>query len=257
MSLTTFSSFYYGHTIDSTNNIIAFNEGGAEIEAEIEIGSYTLTEFAEAVEAALNEAGGQTYTVTVNRSTRVLTIAASSNFSLLVDTASSEFTAFSLMGFTGADRTGANSYAGNAGSGSSYAPQFILQDHIASGDYSDARGGVVNEAASGEVEVVKFAQVAFVQMNIRYATDIDQGVGGPITTNATGVADLRAFMNYAVTKAPIEYMPSSSVPATYQKLILESTPLSQKGLGYKLKELYDQNCPGYFETGILKWRVVE
>jgi hypothetical protein len=39
--------------------------------------------------------------------------------------------------------------------------------------------------------------------------------------------------------------------------MLESTPEDAKGLKYKLKELYGQGLPGYFETGVLKFRVLE
>lgn len=256
MSLTTFSRFYYGHIVTAENCTIDFDEGGSEITASIDVGSYTLTDYANAVAAAMTEAGDLTYSASVNRATRVITLSAGSNFTLRVSSGSTlGTTAFTMMGFTGANRTGASSYAGNTASGSAYSPQFILQDHIASENWKEAVEAVVNVSASGQVEVVSFGEARFVQMNIKFITDIPQG-GGPITNNATGVADARSFMEYAITKAPVEYMPSVSALSTYQKLILESTPQSSKGTGYRLKELYDTGLPGYFETGVLKWRVV-
>src|SRR5690606_5719403 len=191
------------------------------------------------------------------RSTRILTVSASSNFSLLTTSGSTIGTAaFSMMGYSGADKTGANSYAASAATGDAYSPQFILQDYVSSDDWTDAVQGVVNVSASGRVEVVRYGQSDFIQMNIRYATDIPQGDSGIILNSASGVSDLRAFMRYAITKAPVEFMPSISDLNTYQSLILESTRDSQKGLGFKLKELYDTGLPGYFETGTLKWRVL-
>lgn len=257
MSLTTFSRFYYGHTVTADNNLIAFDEGAGEIVAEIPVGSYTATQYAGAVAAAMTGAGSLSYETTFNRSNRTLTISAGSNFELLTASGSVLGTAaFDMMGFSGADRTGADSYTGNATTGKAYSPQFILQDHVASEDWTDAVQGVVNESASGLVEVVRFGQADFVQMNIRYATNIDQGSSPVILNNATGVDDLRDFMRYAITKAPIEYMPSVTDLDTYQSLILESTQESARGLGFKLYEQYSVGLPGYFETRILKWRVI-
>jgi hypothetical protein len=257
MSLSTFSKFYYGYEITTDNYIINFDEGGSELSAEVAVGAYTFTTFLTAIETALNSAGALTYTVTGNRTTRIITIAASGNFSLLTSTGTQlGASPFSLMGFTGADRTGDDTYAGNTAAGSSYAPQFILQDHVATTDWKMASQATVNKTADGRVEVVKFGDEQFMQANIKYATDIGQD-GVVIHTNASGVANLRTFMEWLIKKYPIEYMADVDTVATFENLILESSPDSQNGTGYKLKELYDIGLPGYFETGILKFRVVE
>lgn len=257
MSLRTFSRFFYGHEVSSENNSINFDEGASERTAFLDIGSYTLTEYAQQIALQMTNAGTQEYSVSVNRSTRVLTISADSNFRLKVSTGTTiGTTAFNLMGFTGSDTSLATSHVGNTASGNQYSPQFILQDHVASDDWLEYVDGVVNQSASGLVEVVTFGDVRFVQFNIQYITDIYQPGSGPIINNASGVSDARAFMNYIVKKSPIEYMPDVLNLGSFQKLILESTPQSSKGIGYKLRELYDRGLPGYFETGSLKWRVM-
>ena len=115
MSLATHSKFYYGFEIDETNQYLDFNEGSGELSAELEIGLYSFTDYCAELARALNAAGGSTYTVTGNRTTRKITIAATGTFSLLVSSGSHEGTsAFATAGFTGADRSGSASYEGAA-----------------------------------------------------------------------------------------------------------------------------------------------
>ncbi len=256
MSIRTFSSFYYGHQVTADNNLIDFNEGGSDLIAEIEVGTYTLTDFLTAVQNAINDAGSQTYTISVDRTTRLVTIAASSNFSLLVSSGVSTGTSgFSLLGFTGTDRTGTNTYAGNIPSGSEYRPQFILQDHIPKENFKRTVQASVNESASGEVEVIRFGNVRFTQFNIKFITDkpMDQKL---IRNNPTGVDDANDFMNYITQVVPIEYIPDVSDRNTFDKVQLDSTEQSKDGIDYTLKELLAQNLPGLYETGKLVFRVL-
>jgi hypothetical protein len=256
MSLTTFSKFYYGHTIDSTNLCLDFKEGaGPELQANLNPGDYTLTEFAVEIKRALDAIGALTYTVTVDRTTRKITISSTSNFSLLVTTGTRVgSSAWGLMGFTGADKTGASSYQSQVGSGSEYLPQQILREHIPSENFKEKTDAVVNQSASGKVQVILFGTTRFIQINIKYATNIavsNLQVG--IEYQANGVENLLAFMDYLVTKAKFEYMPNRSIPGTFQKVLLERSEESRNGTAYKLKEL--KKGPGYFETGTLVLRV--
>lgn len=51
------SKFYYGHTIDSDNNLLDFKEGaGTELTATLNVGEYSLTDFVTEVARALNAA---------------------------------------------------------------------------------------------------------------------------------------------------------------------------------------------------------
>lgn len=257
MSISTFSTFYYGHEITASNCHIDFDEGGSALLATLDYGEYTLTEFLTEVKRALEETGALTYTVSVNRSTRIITIAATGNFSLLTTTGSNLATStFTLLGFSGSDKTGAATYDASAASGSAYSPQFKLQDYVPKENKRKPTMMTVLETASGDVESVLFANLDRIEMNIKFATNITQPSGGPITSSASGVSDLNTFMRYVTRKFPVEFMPDSSTPATYSKVILDSTAADQKGTGYELKEMLSMKLPGYYETGLLTWRVL-
>lgn len=258
MSISTRSKFYFGHTITADNQNLDFKEGaGSELTAVLEIGTYSLEEFAAEIERAMTVAGTFVYTVTVNRTTRVITIAADSAITLLGATGTHIGTGvFSLAGFAASDTGSATSHVGGSASGSSYATQFVPQDYIAPDDWQAATDGVVNKSASGRIEVVRFGTETFFQMNLKYITSVALGSGSPIRYSATGLADARTFMQYLTTKARVEFMPDEDTPGTYSTVILESTPDDKNGLAYMLKEMIGQHLPGFFETGKLKFRVV-
>jgi hypothetical protein len=257
--ISTFSKFYYGFDVSSNNNQLDFKEGaGSELTAEIAVGSYTATNFVTALKIALDAAGALTYTASFNRSTRAITISTTSTFSLLSLTGThTGASAYSLMGFaTSSDKTGASTYTGSLPASDNYAPQFKLQEYVSSDDYQQAVDATVNKTASGQVEVVKFGIEKFIEANIMFATDISQD-GNVLISNASGVADLRRFLQFLVTKSSCEFMADSASPSTFQTVMLETTPESDKGVSYKLKEMYDRGLPGYFQSGKLKFRVLE
>ena len=259
MSLTTFSLFYFGHTVTSDNNQIDFKEGaGSELTAVLNIGDYTLTEYVVEVARAFNEAGSLTYTVSVSRSTRKITVSAGSPISLLVSTGSHiSSSAYGMIGFSGSDRTGASSYLGDSASGSSYTPQFILQDHKDSEQTQQAVDATVLKSASGKVQVVRFGTQKFIQARIRFSNNKVQPTNSPIRQDLSGVAHLEQFLQYIVTKAKFEYMPDENDVNEFQSVLLESNEESRDGTGYDLRERYDLGLPGYFETSIFKLRVIE
>lgn len=256
MSLETFSIFYYGHEVTSSNNTIDFDEGFGELTAELGPGKYTLTDFAKEIAAAMNEAGTKTYSATVDRSTRLITINSTGTFSFLISSGSTVGTsAFGLAGFTGSDTPTASSHTGNLASGSEYRPQFILQSHIPPENFKRTVNASVNESASGAVEVVRFGAVRFMQCNIMFITDKKMD-GIVIKNNQSGVSSANAFMDYITRIAPIEFMKDISDRDSYLKIQLESTPQSKDGIDYTLKENYDKGLPGIFETGNLTFRVL-
>jgi hypothetical protein len=260
MSLNTHSRFIYGFEVSDSTLWIDFDEGGAEISAQLNIGVYTLTDFVTEISRALNAAGGtRVYSVAVNRTTRIITISATGgNFTLRVATGSHAGTsAFGLAGFTGANRSGAATYAGDTAAGSEYVTQFILQSYVGAEDSQGALYGTVNESASGDLEVVTFGQVSYIELNIKFATNVTQMDATVIRPDAQGVEKLRAFMQYLITRGPLEFMENENTPGTFYSVILESTADDNKGLKYKLKEMYAQGLPGFFETGTLKFRVLQ
>jgi hypothetical protein len=260
MSITTFSAFYYGHTVTSSNCNLDFKDGGsaAEKTAVISIGTYSLSDYIVEIKTALDAAGTQVYTVAVNRTTRKITISAAGAFSLMITSGSHVSSSpWAMMGFSGADQTGITTSTGAAGSGSEYLPQFVLQDFV---DKEDSQGLVdasVNQSASGAVEVVRFGTESFYELNIKYITSIAQPGIGPIKNNASGLANARTFMQYIITKAPIEFMKNIADRSTFDTVLLESTPDDSKGTAYKLKEQLAKNLPGYFDSGILTFRIID
>jgi hypothetical protein len=252
------SSFFYIDPVDSTNFYLDFDEGGGELTAEVSVGSFTHDELPDAVEAALNGAGSLTYSVSFNRQTRKFTISADGPFSLLIGTGTHVGAdIFPLLGFTGSDVGPANSHVANLQAGTEYRPQFYLQDWVDQLDNQKAISPSVNKTASGEVEVVKFGTEKFFEFSIMLATNIDQGNVGFIETDASGVENLRAFMQFATQKNNFEFMPDRDNKADFFKVLLESTETSKDGTGYKLMELYDKGLPNYYESGKLVLRLRE
>ena len=257
----TLSAFYYGHTIDDTNNLLDFKEGvGSELTAELNIGEYTLTDFASEVARALNDTLGSsfTYAVTVNRTTRIITITATGgSFTLLASTGShKEVGPWSLLGFS-SDTSSATSHAASSASGFSWRPQFVAQDWVDFEDQQSAVDGVKRESASGIVEAISFGNKKIMDIRFMFITDKPMVTGSVFQNDTSGVSNARDFLEYAVTKADLEFIPDRDHPETFTKCILESTPDNKDGLGFKLNEMYARGLPGYYETGILKFRKVD
>ncbi len=199
-----------------------------------------------------------TFTISVDRTTRKITIASdTTTFDLLISSGSQSTTSpFSLLGFTGSlDLTGSMSYTGDSGAGSEFQPQFILQDFTDSENFQETIDATVNESASGEIEVVGFGTRKFIEFSLKFISDLAQD-GKVIKNNPNGVLNAQQFMQDLVQKNPVEFMPDISDRATFKKLLLESTRTARDGTGYKLEELTRQNLPGYFEINNLRFRVL-
>lgn len=254
--ITTESAFYYDFQVTESNKYICFNEGAGELIGTLRVGKYTLTSGVNEVIRAMNEAGALTYTGSMNRSTRIVTISAGSNFSLLTTSGTNSLSIFSTIGFSGADKSGASTYSGTSAIGVSYRPQYRLQSFVDFDDNQQAVDSTVNISANGQVELVRFGVVKMMECNIDFITDIDQGYGNYIRTEITGVAKARSFMEYLVNKGPLEFVPDISAPGDFINCILESTPESKDGVNFKLKEKFSSGLIGYYSTGLLTFREV-
>lgn len=257
MSIVSRSVFYYGHVIEETNFYIDFDEGSGEVIAELSLGSYSLSEFVIELARAMTEAGTQTYDVTVDRDTRIITITAPSAFSILGATGShAGGNVLPLAGFGAVDTSSATSQIGTSASGEEFAPQFYLQRFVNFDDIEQAVQSSVNESASGKIEVVSFGQRNFMECIIKFQTNIDMGDGADVETDLTGVDKLRAFMKAIIKKSNIEFMADRENRSNFTKCLLEKTPDSKEGTGFKLRELYSLGLPGFYETGTLVFRKV-
>ena len=124
-------------------------------------------------------------------------------------------------------------------------------------DFQEYINGSVNKSASGKVEVIYFGTSRFLEFNIKYATSRAIGSGGAVRLNLQGLEDLRALMQFLTRRGPLKIIPDEDDSATFYTIQLESTPDDSKGLKFKLKELYGQGLPGFFETGVLRFLVIE
>lgn len=263
--ITTKSKFYYGHTIDEDNNFLDFKEGaGSELTATLDIGEYTLTDFVTELARALNAAADTlTFTVSINRSTRIITISADGAFTILGATGThTGNTCLTLAGFANSDTGSATSHAGTSASGSEWKPQWTIQNYVSFDDNVSSVDGFVRESTSGVIEAISYGRRYIMEANFRFITDVPQSPMSSanssleLENDSSGVANARSFLTYAITKAPMEFMPDRSDVSTFEDCILESTPESPDGLAFKLKELYSLNLSGYYETGVLTFRRV-
>lgn len=258
--INTYSSFIYGLTVDETNKYLDFKEGaGAEITAELTTGDFTITDLLQNIEDAMNEVGGLTYNVTINRSTFIVTIAVTtSTMNLLANSGTNAANSiFETIGFTLSDSGNVTTKSGATSIKSSYEPQYLLQDYVDQKDSRMMRDPSVNKSTSGLVQVQNFGIDRMFEMSIKFATNILQPASGPIINNSSGVEDLQAFMQYVTTKKQFEFVPNVNAQDTFYRVLLESTSDSSNGTGYKLQEQFLKGLVGYYETGILKLRIIE
>lgn len=249
--------FYFGHTITQDNQNIPFIEDGDAQNrvAVLNVGAYSLSDFVLEINRALNATGSQEYLVGLDRDTRIISISATDKtFDLQVaDPEYTEISTYSLMGYT-TDKTGLMSYIGDEASGESFQPQFILQKYIDFQDDQSSNQVTVNESASGVVEVVKYGNINIMSCNITLQTNIPQSENAPILNDLNGEDNLRSFMQYIVTKAPIEFIRDSEDANSFDECFLESTAKDKSGTGFVLKELYARKLIGYWESGTIKFR---
>ena len=256
MSITTQSVFYYGHQIDETNFSLDFDEGGPELQASVLIGDYSLEEYAVAIANAMNVIGGQVYTVTVDRSTRILTISAPGNFSLLPVTGSRiGTTTFGLAGFT-SDKTGSNSYGGDSSSGSEYRPQTVFRKYTPFEDNENAISSSVQEATSGIIETLSFGTRQIMECEIWGISDLATTSNSVVEQNLTGRQDARDFMSFARSKSKMEFMEDRSLANVFHKILLEKTPEGRDGTSFKFKKMFGLGHAPYYTTGNLQFRKV-
>jgi hypothetical protein len=231
-----------------------------ELIAELKIGNYSLTSYAQEVRRAMNEvSGGNNYEVSLDRNTRILTISGDNPFTLLTQTGSIILiSAFRMMGFNDLqDLTGFNSYSGQFGSGDVYAPQFFLQDYQDFRFNQKTASANVNQSASGLVEIVSYGNVKLMSCNIKYINTYTQPDNSIFENNPNAIDETLTFLEYLITKGRIDFIADRDDANEYVECILDSTSKEQNGTAFELRELYSQGLNGYFETGLLRFRKIE
>lgn len=253
-----FSKFYGGFNIDQSNYTLPFKETamGPELSAEIAIGTYTVLDFCTAIASALNTAGTNTYTVTFDRVTRLITISSSAQINILAATGmTAGLSICPDIGIT-VDTGLVASYTGLTPTGYEYRPQFPLQDYMPSSNNAKAVDATVNKSANGIVQVVRFGVERFIKFSIQYANN-EPSDSVIIKYNTNAISELNDFMQDSCDKNYIEFMHDENEPLSYEVILLESTSGDSKGVGYELKEMTSKKLSGYWETGILNYKKIE
>lgn len=255
------SSFYYGFNVTAQpyNGNMNIDEGAGEITIAVPVGSYTLQTLTDAIRNALLTQGTLDYIVTVDRQERKITISADQNFDLLIDSGSNASSSiWQLIGFNvSLDKTGADNYESDYEAGNSYRPQFKLQNYVPPEDHQSRNQSSKNVAADGTtVEVINFGLAKFIEMNIKYISNV-AGDGYVIEKNFKALEEVREFLQFITGLAEFEFMPDRDAAGNYFRCIVESMPGFGDGTGYRLKELYDDNIADVYETGVMKFRVIE
>jgi len=254
--LTTRSTFYYGFTVTRDNYAIDFDEGGPQLTAYLTIGAYTVTEYIAEVKRALDSVGALTYTVTFNRTTRKITIAATGTFALKCLTGTHVGSGiWTMAGFSATDKTGAATYTGENGAGSEYRPQAVFKDYISPTHFKVKEFAKVNVAADGTVQMVEFGTGQRFQCNIWQVTDkVNTATSNPTWETQSGaIANTLLFLDFLITKGKVEFMPDRATPATFYGAILDRSEASSQGTSYTLNEM---EAKDFYQTGRLTFRVL-
>ena len=258
MALKTRSSFYFGQLVTTAGIWIDFAEGGPELTATLVPNYYSPEQFCLEVTRAMNSAGALTYSCTFNRTTRIITLAADGNFSILKTTGShAENPIYAVLGMTGGDVSGSASYTFSSPSGFQYTPQFYLLDYLAPEDNSQAIDGTINKSAGGVIEVVKYGIESFLEFTIDFINNDPRQDQEYIEQDLSAVENARAFMAEVIQKANIEFMPDREDPSVFYTIQIERTQSNNLGLGYRLREKTQQGFVGYYTTGLLTFRLIE
>jgi hypothetical protein len=257
MALLTKSKFYFGVSVDPENNVLDIDEGTGSFPVTLAVKAYAPSEIATALSSALNQAGTLNYSVTLNRTTRLLRITASGAFSIRRATGpNSASNIYSVLGFPGGtDLTGLSQYEGTAGVGFEFEPQFYLLDYVPLEHNIKSVKASINETGSGAVEVIRFGTKRYMECSIDFISD-QKFIGDEIwESNVNGVSDALNFMGFAIEKATMEFMPNRLDVANYTKLVLESTESDSQGVGFRLIEMLDYGA-GIYRTGRLVFREI-
>lgn len=252
-----YAAFNYGHTINQANRYLNFKEGaGPELRADLAIGSFTLGQMAGVIATALNKAGNQEYTVTLDRDNRYFTIAAASAFDLLVDSgANTPSSAWYLLGFTNGDILGVTSASSNEGSGSQYITQMPLTGIPNFTKIKEKLDAVVRQTSSNKVESISYGTAQKMKVNFPMITNVVPQKF--IRETATGEEELEAFMDYAIEKRPLEYLEDYRIGGEFVPCLLERTGSSGNGTGYEVKHLKTQGYPFHYKLDGLTFLKIE
>lgn len=253
--LKTKSMFYYGCEIVENDNRLEVVQGSNTYVVDFQAGKYSPEQLAKHLSARFNSILPSNFEVTFQRETRTLLLTSDIAFSIKIS--SSTFvgsTIFEQLGLGNADSPLQLQWIAPNAIGKAYRPQFFLVDYIGAERNKSLVNATVNETGSGLVEVVRYGRRGMFEFNIKFITKEPQA-NDFIDTDFDAVESAIDFMDWAIEKRLVEFMPNRDDVSSYHFIILESTAQSQQGTAYRLEEV--AGVDGYFETGRLVWREVK
>lgn len=260
MALKTHSVFYYGLQVTADNRYINFKEGiGAEKLAVLPIGTFSHTKLTEVVAASLNTVSALTWSVTIDRVTRIAALTASSTASLLWLTGTSaDKGAHTLLGYAKLDINNQTTFLGALAVGKEYKPQYILQDYKDKTEKQKLINATVNKSTSKNVVSVQhFGVESFFVFNIKYITNRDvRGSDAFLKNNQSAIEEAKDFLQWIIQKYLVEFMPNENERAIFDRMYLDTAAQDNDGVGYDLIEYTNVDVPGVFETGLLTFTVI-
>jgi hypothetical protein len=256
VSLKTRPLFYFIDPVTVTNQFLDFSEGGPEINGKLVVGARSPEQLMLEAARALNDQGALDYTVTLNRVTRIVTIAASGVFELKPVTGTNAGQSiFSVLGFT-TDRSLAATYDSDLPVATEWRPQFFFKSYVDFDDFEEAVKASVQEAANGAIQTVSFGDRNFMMFEAMFITDGDMGTGNIIETQVDAVANVRTFLKFIRKKGNLEFMPDRDDPDTFFTVLHEKSADSSDGTGYRLHEMLGMGLADFYQTGMLTFRKV-
>lgn len=251
MALTGVSLIRYGLEVNAFNSSLDFKKasGGAEINATLRTGFYSLTGLMDEVVRAMNAADPtNTYSYTIDRSVaggtenRITIISGGAFLQLLFGTGSRAISSCAaLLGYTATDKTGSTSYTSQASAGETFLTARAGYNYQGP-ETTRKIQGTVNISASGEKEAIVFNVMQFIEVEYRHETQADT-----LTTWAD-------FFTWAIKQRPFEITPIASNYSAFYEVTLDSTEYDGKGLGYQMREMLP-GFPFYYRTGKLRMRL--
>lgn len=256
MGLKTRSLFLYGYEVSKNERFISIDEGSGEIIVELTPSGYTFSELAQELSRALNQYGANDYAVVANRTNRTFTITGSASFDILNATGAYAGSGlYVTLGISGADHTGGPSYSSDLTTGKAWQPQLPLFSYAPSSNREGSVEATQNESGSGQVEVISFGTVNYMECDAKYITN-RRDKPNIVDLDINAVENAMAFLRYIRNKNRIEFMADKSDMDTFEKFILSKTQASATGLEVRLYEMTGQNLQDYFETQLLTFRKV-
>lgn len=249
--------FLYGFDVDNNSKYINFKNqaGGPVLTAVLNPGNYTGTGLLAELKRAMDLADGfYKYTWVMDRtilagtSNRIRVTTTSTYLSILFGTGvSAPSSPRELIGFGYSDLTGATTYQGLSQAGTVLYPDFATWDYLGPDSFI-TNDGSKNVSASGVKETLVFAQMKFLQGQWKYITNL---------SGSTQLTQWQNFLKYSTRQLKFEFTPSvNEDPSVFYQVTLESTSSDSNGMGFKLNQQRGEMLYRFYDTGLLKMRVI-